>query len=103
MKNAVLFNIFGFFASIASVFAQIPEYNFRHYSIEEGLPTSQIYDAIQDLDGYMWFATDKGLVKYNGYEFNTFSSDEGLNDNVIFSLFQDFKKRIWMIDRKSTV
>lgn len=77
--------------------AQIPEPVFKHFTPEDGLPTSQIYQSMQDVDGYMWFATDAGVVKYNGYEFKTFTTKDGLTDNVVFRLFQDYKKRIWMI------
>lgn len=82
---------------LSQISAQQPEPVFRHFTTEDGLPSSQVYQAFQDTDGYMWFATDRGVVKFNGYEFKTFTTKDGLTDNVIFYLFQDFKKRIWMI------
>lgn len=74
-----------------------PEPAFKHFTTEDGLPSSQIYQALQSTDGYVWFATDKGVVKYNGYEFKTYTAKDGLTDNVVFNLFEDFKRRIWMI------
>ena len=84
-------------ASLFCLVAQEPLPLFRHYTTEDGLPSSQVYLAMQDVDGYMWFATDRGLVKYNSYEFKTFTTKDGLTDNVVFDIFQDDKKRIWMI------
>ncbi len=80
-----------------------PEPAFKHFTTEDGLPSSQIYQALQSTDGYVWFATDKGVVKYNGYEFKTYTAKDGLTDNVVFDLFEDFKKRIWMISFSGSI
>lgn len=85
------------------VHGEKPEPAFRHFTTEDGLPSSQIYQALQDVDGFMWFATDRGVVKYNGYEFKTFTTKDGLTDNVVLNLFQDFKKRIWMISISGSI
>jgi hypothetical protein len=39
----------------------------------------------------MWFATDHGVCRYDGYNFETFN----LADNSILSLYEDSKKRVW--------
>ena len=41
---------------------------YTHYGINEGLPSSEVYDCFQDKEGYIWFATDRGISRYNGYE-----------------------------------
>ena len=76
--------------------AQKPEPVLRHFTTLNGLPSSQIYQVIKDNLGYLWFATDHGIARFNGYEFKVFSSAEGLLDNTVFKLFQDSKNRIWM-------
>ncbi len=86
-----------FFCQTSNLSAQVYSPTLKHFTLEDGLPSSQIYQAMQDSDGYLWFATDRGVTKYNGYEFRTYSTEDGLIDNVVFRLFQDFKKRIWMI------
>ncbi len=45
---------------------------FRHYTTEEGLPSNCIRDIVQDKTGFVWFATDGGLVRYDGKRFRTF-------------------------------
>lgn len=80
-----------------------PQPYFRHFSTNDGLPSSQVYQAMQDADGYMWFATDQGIVKYNGYEFKQFGTKDGLLDNVVFKLFQDSRNRIWMITNSGQI
>ncbi len=42
---------------------------FRHYQQEQGLPANCVRDIAQDDRGFMWFATDGGLARFDGYEF----------------------------------
>jgi len=40
------------------------------FTTEDGLPSNSVYRAVQDKDGYMWFSTEKGLAKFDGYIFS---------------------------------
>ncbi|MBP6335090.1 MAG: histidine kinase [Bacteroidia bacterium] len=95
-KLRILINLLLLY-QINTLSAQVPSPTLKHFTTEDGLPSSQVYQAMQDSDGYLWFATDRGVTRFNGYEFKTYSTEDGLSDNVVFRLFQDFKKRIWMI------
>lgn len=75
--------------------AQEPDYTF--YNVEDGLPSNEIYDIFEDSKGYIWFATDNGVSKYDGEAFNNLSKKEGLPDDVIFFFHEDLKHRIWLI------
>ena len=59
------------------------------------MPSSQVYDIYQDKQGYIWFATDKGLSRFNGYEFKNFTTEDGLPDNVILNFFPQKNGQIW--------
>ncbi|MBK6444629.1 MAG: hypothetical protein IPF81_04740 [Bacteroidetes bacterium] len=65
---------------------------FHHFATADGLPSSEVYISAQDRLGNLWFGTDRGLAKYNGYEFRTFTSKDGLADNTIFKLQEDAKE-----------
>ena len=78
-------------------YAQSPQPSFKNYTVADGLPSSEVYQVIQDKKGYMWFATDRGVVKYDGYNFKKFTTQDGLTDNVVFQLYEDYKERIWML------
>ncbi|HLO37651.1 MAG TPA: hypothetical protein VK173_04130, partial [Lacibacter sp.] len=71
--------------------AQQLRYQFKNYTPSDGLPSSETYQVLRDASNYMWFATDHGVTRYNGYEFETFN----LPDNSIMGLYEDGKKRIW--------
>src|ERR1700722_502833 len=77
----------------SNVFSQSPE--FKNYTVKDGLPSSEIYNSIQDSKGFLWFATDKGVSRFDGYGFTTFNTSNGLADNTVFECQEDFKGRIW--------
>lgn len=59
----------------------------RGYTLEDGLPQSQVYDIIQDDIGYLWLGTSGGgLCRFNGEEFTIWNEDDGLLSNYIHSL-----------------
>ncbi len=45
---------------------------FEHLTIEDGLSQSSVYDIMQDSRGFMWFATQDGLNRYDGHEFEVY-------------------------------
>lgn len=67
----------------------------KHYGVSQGLPSSECYWIMQDSKGYMWIATDAGVVKYDGYKFKTYNSSKGLPDNTVFKIHEDKYGRIW--------
>jgi len=91
----VYLHVLGALLSANVLLAQAPQPVLHHYTVDEGLPSSEVYYALQDSRGYMWFATDRGVSRFNGYEFENFSTKDGLSDNTVFLIFEDFKTRIW--------
>ena len=68
---------------------------YRNYDVEDGLPSSEVYDMLQDKRGFMWFTTDMGVSRYDGYSFTNYSTEQGLPDNTVFNAYEDRKGRIW--------
>jgi len=73
--------------------SQNPEFN--NYSIREGLPSTEVYEISQDSKGFIWFVTDHGVAKFDGYEMRTFTVNDGLTDPVVFGISEDQQQRIW--------
>ena len=82
----------GFFAPLV-VHSQSSPY--RNYSVKDGLVSSEVYYVMQDSKGYMWFCTNLGVCKYDGYEFKTYNSSNGLPGSTFFECKEDYKGRIW--------
>ena len=76
--------------------AQEAQFAFRHYTTDQGLPSPEVYEILQDKEGYVWFSTDNGVSRFDGYTFENFGAAQGLRNNVIFHMQEDWKGRIWM-------
>ncbi|PHS08602.1 MAG: hypothetical protein COA88_06460 [Kordia sp.] len=88
-----IFSFILILASYATSYAQEPIY--KHFGVDEGLPSSEVYDIYQDKEGYIWFATDKGLSRYNGYEFENFDISNGLPGNVVLRFYPQTNGQVW--------
>jgi len=56
-------------------------------SVEDGLPSRLVFEAVQDRDGFMWFATANGLCRYDGYSFKIYNKQNSvLSSNTISGL-----------------
>jgi len=82
------------------VTAQGIEKRFHHITIEDGLSQSSVQAILQDSKGFMWFGTEDGLNRYDGYHFTVYKTEAGnpnsLSDNTINALFEDSSGRIWI-------
>ncbi|MDX5423309.1 MAG: hypothetical protein LPK07_08565 [Hymenobacteraceae bacterium] len=72
------------------------QYNFRNWTLEQGLPQSQVNDILQDYKGQLWLATRGGVSCFNGRDFTTYTKDEGLSSNNISRIFEDSRRHLWI-------
>jgi len=73
---------------------------FEHISLEQGLSQSSVLCILQDSKGFMWFGTEDGLNKYDGYSFTVYRHSPGdpdsLSNNRVRSIYQDREGTIWI-------
>jgi signal transduction histidine kinase/ligand-binding sensor domain-containing protein/CheY-like chemotaxis protein len=73
---------------------------FDHLSIEQGLSQSVVYAIYQDQQGFMWFGTQDGLNRYDGYEFRVFDHDpddpDSISDNWVNAVVEDRDGVMWV-------
>jgi ligand-binding sensor domain-containing protein len=79
------------------------DYNYIHYDTKDGLAGSTVYDLCQDRDGFMWFATDAGVSRFDGTRFKNFTIADGLPESEILKLFADSYGRVWIAPFKNTI
>lgn len=91
-----LLPFYALFFGLPFVFSQHPHPAWRNYSTDHGLPSSEVHCIQQDREGYMWFGTDNGLARFDGYTFKSYSSPQGLKNNMVVQLQEDQMGRIWI-------
>ena len=80
-------------------FAQKPYY-FEPITANNGLPHQTVYRILQDRKGFMWFGTQRGLMRYDGYVYRLFGQTQagsaGFLDKSIHALLEDKKGNLWV-------
>ncbi len=74
--------------------------SFEKISLERGLSQATVYCILQDRKGYMWFGTQDGLNRYDGYHFYIYrlepDNPHSISSIVIRSLYEDRQGNIWV-------
>jgi len=102
MKNCIIISFIFILLNIypcSCILAQ--KYNFKTYSLEDGLVQSQVFSICQDNDGNMWFGTfGGGVSKFNGQTFETYTIKDGFISNDIRTIMLDSKGNLWFGTRE---
>lgn len=85
-----------FLLLLATTTVHSQDFNYVHYDTKDGLAGSTVYDLCQDKDGFMWFATENGLSRFDGKTFKNYTVKDGLPDNEVLKVFADSRGRIWI-------
>ncbi|MCF6332909.1 MAG: histidine kinase [Draconibacterium sp.] len=75
----------------------------KNYTSADGLPTNKIIDVCQDSEGFLWFATDAGVIRFDGSNFVNLTKEDGLSDNIVISIKEDSSKRLWFFNLNGTL
>ncbi|MGD1844427.1 MAG: histidine kinase [Salibacteraceae bacterium] len=69
---------------------------FQAFTTTEGLPSNEVYDAMEDEEGRLWFTTDRGIACFDSYTFQLFSTENGLAFNTNFQFFKEDSNTFWV-------
>ena len=76
-------------------------YGFLNWSVEDGLPQSQVTALTQDARGYLWVGTHGGgVARFDGRNFKTFDVADGLADNFVRGLAADPVGTVYALTRR---
>lgn len=82
------------------VHSQNQQIRFARIGTNEGLSQSNVTCILQDTRGLMWFGTQDGLNKYDGYQVKVYKNDKNntasINNNFIKSIVEDKKGNMWI-------
>ncbi|WP_423149304.1 two-component regulator propeller domain-containing protein [Rubrolithibacter danxiaensis] len=74
--------------------------SFKHLTTENGLSQSLVHCILKDKQGFMWFGTQDGLNKYDGYKFTIYrhnpKDNRSLRNNNIESILEDSSGNLWI-------
>lgn len=86
-------------ASLATA-ADAPPLVLTHLTTTDGLPQGGVHTILQDSQGFMWFGTEDGLVRYDGQELVRYGyspkEDRGLPGNFVNRVVEDSRHDLWL-------
>jgi ligand-binding sensor domain-containing protein/signal transduction histidine kinase len=68
----------------------------RYYTTADGLPSNAINYITADPRGFLWFATQQGLSRFDGYTFSNQTTITGLPHNIVTQLLIDRRRNYWL-------
>ena len=73
---------------------------FKKFTVNDGLSNNVVSCLLQDKNGFMWFGTDDGLNRFDGYSFKVYRNNpekmNTISSNSIWSLFEDADGYLWI-------
>ena len=74
------------------------QFRFDSWTTDNGLPQASINSILQTRDGFLWFSTFGGLVRYDGLRFQVFNTGntKGLKTSRFLDLFEDREGALWI-------
>ncbi len=76
------------------------KYTFEHLTVKHGLSQGSVLCILQDSKGFMWFGTQDGLNRYDGYHVKVFKNIPGdstsLNGSYILTIAEDSNQTLWI-------
>ncbi len=76
----------------------LDQFSYQTWQTGSGLPQNTVHSILQSRDGYLWLATEGGLVRFDGYQFAVFDSRNtpAIKSDNIRSLLEDEEGSIWI-------
>jgi len=72
----------------------------EHLTTSDGLPQGTVFATLQDSQGFVWLATEDGLVRYDGHELYRYAysrtARNGLPGNFINQVIEDRNHDLWV-------
>src|SRR5262245_4533860 len=68
----------------------------KTYTTADGLLRDQVNRIKRDSRGFLWFCTNDGLSRFDGYGFTNYTTDDGLPNRVVNDLLETRSGAIWV-------
>jgi signal transduction histidine kinase/ligand-binding sensor domain-containing protein/CheY-like chemotaxis protein/HPt (histidine-containing phosphotransfer) domain-containing protein len=85
---------------LAAALSDAPPLVLEHLTTDDGLPQGTVFTTLQDSQGFVWFGTEDGLVRYDGHELHRYaysrSARGGLPGNFINQVAEDAHHDLWI-------
>ena len=75
----------------------------KNFSINQGMPSNEVYRTLHDNQSFIWFCTDRCFVRFSGLEYELFDKTNGLPSNVVLEGKKDSTGKLWFISLEDEI
>jgi len=75
----------------------------KNYSIDDGLPSNEIYQVTEDKTGYLLIATDRGACRFDGYNFENISLSNRNHSTPVYYIYKTPKNEVYFSGLKGCI
>ena len=100
---SILLTFFLIFSTAECTVAQTDtadsELIFEHYGLKDGLPSNTVHEMVESDDGFLWFTTQNGIVRFDGVEFTNFTKPETdgiISSDLPYQILKDNDGGLWI-------
>ncbi len=99
---AMVFQFFGvtLFSQFSDATPWFDHLHIEHIGVEHGLSQGSIYSIYKDSRGFMWFTSNEGLNRYDGFEVKTYQNSRldtnSLAGNYTNGIVEDGYGNLWV-------
>src|SRR5207249_11951910 len=68
----------------------------KTYTTADGLAHNVINKIVRDSRGFLWFCTQEGLSRFDGYSFTTLGVDQGLPHAIVNDFLETRNGELWI-------
>src|SRR5438128_1046162 len=76
--------------------AQAERLPLKPYTVADGLPNNVINKIVRDSRGFLWFCTQEGLSRFDGYSFTNLGVDQGLPHAIVNDFLETRNGELWI-------
>src|SRR5215470_20010438 len=81
---------------IGSSFVRAEQLPIRTYTTSDGLPADNVNRILRDSRGFLWFCTEEGLSRFDGYQFTNYTTNQGLPHRLVTDVLETREGEYWI-------
>lgn len=93
----------GFFRTVSAIavllaqssLLQAEQLPIKTYTTADGLAHNTVNRVVRDSRGFLWFCTNEGLTRFDGYSFTNYGIEQGLPSALVYSLLETHEGEYW--------
>jgi ligand-binding sensor domain-containing protein/signal transduction histidine kinase len=95
-KRSAVFLVLLLWLRLLSGIVQSEQLPLKTYTTTDGLPGDNVNRIIRDSRGFLWFCTEEGLSRFDGYRFTNYTAEQGMPHRFVSDFLETSRGAYWV-------